>query len=155
MKKYQYDITFSIGDDAKREALDLRDFTADLEDARDRFNLAGRSAQNPKKIVRFEIGPKELCLRLESAAALDKPTYALRPFSLLLVPTEFGKRAVTNGKLFRGEFTAVVEDGEESVTPAELVKLLVEVLLAKRPEDGPLLADIEQKLVAWRKEVLA
>ncbi len=152
---YKYLITLTLADRSKMEAINLRDYSNDFMAAMRSYNVAAMRGRNKKSILSVDVSEKKLDVLLSSENPLDIPTHALREYSVILArdASKFATAAVTNKKLFRGEYRSV--DDSEHVSNPEIIKLFVELIYGDRPQDRALIGEMKDKLLKWRKEINA
>lgn len=148
---YQYEVQFWLADDVKKDKIDLQDWRSVFDYAEEKFNEMGKFARNPKKIIKSDVEKKHIKLLFESKVPLSTPTLALRAYSKILCNTDFGKEAVVNGALFRGNWS-VLENERENITGPEMIKILAEMIMSGKKSDEENLEKIKIILMEWREK---
>jgi hypothetical protein len=132
---YSYIVNFAL---AKDQRVSLAKFEEDIKDAIFRWNEAGLTARNKKKVTKWKVTESVITLYLQSDECLMNPTKAFRSFSKFLVDNSELKKYVYNGRLFKGWSTTIEVNKNESIkemSDEEMLATLIKWCIGKSFKD--------------------
>lgn len=154
--RYQYEIKLRLASKGAKEGENnekekwLDNYANIFFQAADYFNDVSQRAKIKKEMIITEVSKDSISVILNSETSLTTPTLALQAFSRYVAKNETTAHLVKNKALFRGEIKGVKQE-EKTMSDAELLKELIDIVVSGRKEQKQVLEEVKDILMNSKK----